>query len=158
MVIQVNEIYEFLEKLNIDYEKLEHEPVYTVEEAQNIKGKIQGIGCKNLFLKNKECQYYLYMLREDKKADLKNVAKILECGRLSFASEDELYELLKLRKGSVTPLGIINDDSKVTIILDKELQGQRLLVHPNVNTATISILYEDLLKVIKYCQNTYLEI
>ena len=41
MVIQVNEVYEFLEKLNIDYEKLEHEPVYTVEEAQNIKGKIQ---------------------------------------------------------------------------------------------------------------------
>lgn len=154
----MNEVYEVLKELNIDYEKLEHEPVYTVEEAQNIEGKIQGVGCKNLFMKNKHDKYYLYMLKEDKKADLKNVAKILECGRLKFASEEELYELLKLKRGSVTPLGIINDDSKVTIILDKELQDQRLLVHPNVNTATISILYEDLLKVIKQFRNTYVEI
>lgn len=154
----MNEVYEVLEKLNIHYEKIEHDSVYTVEEAQKIKSEICGIGCKNLFLKNKHNKYYLYMLREDKRADLKNLSRILECGRLSFGSEDELYECLKLKRGSVTPLGIINDDSKVIVILDKELKGEKILVHPNINTATVSLKYEDLLKVIDYCRNTYLEI
>lgn len=158
MVMQMNEVYEMLERLNINYKKIEHKPVYTVEEAQKIKSNIYGIGCKNLFLKSKSHKYYLYVLREDKKADLKSLSEILQCGRLSFASEDELFECLKLKRGSVTPFGILNDDSKVTVILDKELKGEKILVHPNVNTATVSLGYEDLLKVIRHCNNEYMEI
>ncbi len=154
----MNEVCEFLERLNINYEKVEHKPVYTVEEAQKIKDKIYGIGCKNLFLKSKSHKYYLYVLREEKKADLKSLSEILQCGRISFASEEQLYECLKLKRGSVTPLGIINDNSKVIVILDKELKGEKILVHPNVNTETVSIEYEDLLKVIRHCKNKYMEI
>ena len=66
---------------------------------------------------------------------------------------------LGLIPGAVTPLGIINDkEHLVTIILDKDLQNKTLLVHPNRNTASIAIKYEDLIKFIQYCGNKYMEI
>ena len=154
----MNEIYNLLINMDIPYSKIEHEPVYTVEEAKKVKENIDGIGCKNLFLKSKDNKYYLYVLREDKRADLKGLSRCMQCEHLSFASEDELYMHLKLNRGSVTPLGIINSNREVTVVLDKELRNNKVLVHPNVNTATISIKYEDLLKVIDYCKNPYFEI
>ena len=40
---------------------------------------------------------------------------------LSFASQDDLMDIMNLRPGSVTPLGILNDkDLKVIFYLDKE--------------------------------------
>lgn len=155
----MDNIYELFDKLDISYRKIEHEAVYTVEEAQKIEGMIDGIGCKNLFLKDKKGSYYLYMFKEDKRADLKELSKYLQCGRLSFGDKSELYDCLKLKKGSVTPLGVINDDSRrVAIVLDKELSGRNVLLHPNINTATVSLKYEDLIKIINYCENNYFEI
>ena len=96
-------------------------------------------------------------LPADKRADLKLVAKLLNLPRLSFASEEELEKLLGLHTGAVTPLGIINDaDKKVKLILDAELQGKKLLLHPNANTATISLAFEDLVKIILHTGHSYL--
>ena len=147
------DVYELLDTLHIEYVLLQHKAVYTIEEAmqENIPGRIEGLECKNLFLKSKD-RYYLYVLPGDEKADLKKLAAYLQEKRISFASAEELMECLKLDRGSVTPLGIINDtDNKVTLVLDKTLIDKRLLVHPNTNTATISIEYADLLR---YAQAT----
>ena len=149
-------LYEILDKLNIKYDEIEHEAVYTIEEANKIESMIEGIGCKNLFLTDKN-KYFLYVLKDDKRADLKELAKYLNVLRLSFGNEDKLMELLGLTKGSVTPLGIINDkDNKVTIILDKDLVGCKLLCHPNTNTKTMNIEYEDLIKLIEYTNHKYI--
>ncbi len=153
----MNDVLELLKKLNIDFTIVYHQPVYTVEEAQSIKKDINGIGCKNLFLKDKY-NYYLYVLRDDVRADLKLVGKTINIGPLSFASVEELMTNLKLTKGSVTPLGLINNDKTVILLLDKSLKDNKILIHPNTNTATISINYEDLLKFVNYCENTYYEI
>ena len=52
-------IYDIFQKLNIEYVELEHKAVYTVEEAKNeaISKKLNGIECKNLFVKSKS-KYY----------------------------------------------------------------------------------------------------
>ena len=123
----------------------------------NIKNMIEGVGGKTLFLKDKN-NYYLYLLDDERQANLKFLSKSLNIGRLSFGNEDELYDKLKLKKGSVTPLGIINDNSSVILIIDKTLKGKKILTHPNINTATVSIRYDDLIKFIKYCNNTYYEV
>ena len=111
---------------------------------------------KNLFLKSSDKQFFIYMMTVEKRADLKYIAKQIGSKRLSFASDEELVELLKLIPGSVTPLGIINDNKRVKILIDRELRAQRLLIHPNINTATISITYDDLLLFINACGNEYL--
>lgn len=64
--------------------------------------------------------YYLYVLEENKRADLKFLARFLQVSHLSFASEEELQNILGLEKGSVTPLGILHDKQNlVTFYLIK---------------------------------------
>ena len=150
-------IYDVLEKLKINYDEIEHPAVYTVEEANKLERMLEGVGCKNLFLTDKKGHYYLYILKDDKRADLKDLALKLKVLKLTFGSEEDLNKLLGLSKGSVTPLGIINDkDNKVTLIIDKDLVDKKLLCHPNVNTRTISIEYKDLIKLIEYEKHNYI--
>lgn len=66
-------IYEILEKLNIIYQEIEEQAVYTVEQAKKIQKRIEGIGCKNLFLTNKKGKYYLVILEKNKKANIKEI-------------------------------------------------------------------------------------
>ena len=106
------DIYEVLNKLNIEYQMVEHEEVFTAEQSKHIKNMIEGVGGKTLFLKDKN-NYYLYLLDDERQANLKFLSKSLNIGRLSFGNEDELYDKLKLKKGSVTPLGILNDNSQL---------------------------------------------
>ena len=43
------DIYDILDKLNIEYEKVNHDKVYTAEESKYIKNMINGVGGKTLF-------------------------------------------------------------------------------------------------------------
>ncbi|MBE6150468.1 MAG: prolyl-tRNA synthetase associated domain-containing protein [Firmicutes bacterium] len=149
-------LYEVLDKLNIVYEEVSHEKVMTVEEAKNIENMIEGIGSKNLFLTDKK-NYYLVILEENKRADIKELMNIIGCSRLSFASSNRLKEILDLEEGSVTPFGIINDkDNKVMLLIDKDLKNNKLLFHPNTNTKTISVSYDDLIKFIEDQNHKYI--
>jgi len=152
------DIFELLDKLNIKYELMKHKAVYTVDEFLDLKEKmIDGNGCKNLFLTDKNDNYFIYVLPENKKADLKSLQKFLQVKKITFGNEDKLLELLGLIKGSVTPLGIINDLNKqVKVIIDGELVSKKVLVHPNVNTMTISLEYTDLIKIIEYLDHEYI--
>ena len=148
-------IYHVLDSLGIFYEEVEHEAVYTVEDIQSLHLSIEGIGCKNLFLTDGK-HYYLYILKEDMRADLKVLQKLLGVSRLSFASSSSLEEILHLSPGSVTPFGIIHDSFHlVQILLDSSLKGQKLLFHPNVNTRTISISFADFIRFVEYEKHSY---
>lgn len=151
-------VLNFLEELGIKFELLEHSAVYTVEESRRLRifEKLSGQACKNLFLRNKRGEFFLLTLPADKRADLKRVAMLLHLPRLSFASEEELEKILRLQTGAVTPLAIVNDDTKkVRLIIDAELQGKKLLLHPNTNTATIALAFADLVKVILQTEHEY---
>lgn len=147
-----NAIYEYLNAENIEYELLEHEAVFTMEamEQAGICGK--GVVCKNLFVRDdKGKQHFLITMPGDKQANLKAIAAQLGTKRLSFASAERLQKYLGLTQGSVTPLGILNDESKsVAAVFDEDLKGQKQLgIHPNDNTATIWLSFESLEKIIK---------
>ena len=151
------DLYKILNKLNIDYKEIEHETVYTIEQAQNIKCSICGVGCKTLFLTDKKGKYFLLMLNENKRANIKELTKILKVSKLSFASSEELKNILNLEQGSVSPLGIIYDsENLVTLIIDKDLKDKKILVHPNTNTKTVSIDYNDLIKFIENENHYYI--
>lgn len=151
------DLYNVLSKIEIKYEETEHHPVFTIGEAQSVKSKIKGIGCKNLFLTDKKTNtYLLVVLEESKQANLREIANTMGMSHLSFVQSDELYQILHLQKGSVSPFGIIYDKKNcVTLLLDSELQGKKLLLHPNTNTKTMSIWYDDLIKFIKYTNHSY---
>lgn len=151
-------LYNILNLLGIRYVRHEHKPIYTVSEAQELNISIKGGKCKNLFLRNgKGDIHYLLILDENKRADLKQLAKQIGTTRLSFASEDRLYKYLELTPGSVTPFGIINDvNREVIVLIDKDITNKDLVnFHPNVNTATIGLSYINFEKFIKWHENKF---
>ncbi len=157
-MISANEksLYDTLDQLDIEYTRFEHPPVYTVEEAQEYWQDIEGAHSKNLFLRNnKGNKHYLVVLEQSKKADIKDLSAKLAAGKLSFASERRLKEHLGLDTGAVSPFGLINDSRKaVTVALDRDLQKKgKVNFHPNVNTATINLSFEDFDKFLKHCGN-----
>ncbi|MDD2480661.1 MAG: YbaK/EbsC family protein, partial [Lutispora sp.] len=64
--------------------------------------------------------------------------------------DERLDKYLGLKKGAVSPLGIINDTNKdVEVVFDKDLVGiENLGVHPNDNTATVVLSYDDLKRIV----------
>ena len=144
---QKQRIYDELKKMNIKYEVVEHEPVYTKEDMDRLGLPEKGILCKNLFLRDaKGKRHFLVTCDEKKKVDLKSLARQVGVNALSFASEERLEKYLKLKQGSVTPFGLINDeDHAVEFFIDKDLtRAKSLGIHPLENTATVFLSYKDL--------------
>ncbi|MCK4831086.1 prolyl-tRNA synthetase associated domain-containing protein [bacterium] len=153
---QEQHLYDYLEKLDVSYERHEHPPVYTVEESQKYWAAIRGAHCKNLFLRDqKGKRHYLVILKHSKRLDLKSLQTRLNEGKLSFASENRLQKYLGLSTGAVSPFGLINDHERnVQVVLDKDLEKEKLInFHPNVNTATITISSAGFMRFLASCGN-----
>ncbi len=150
---------DILKNLSINYDEICHPPVRTVAEAQQIKTQISGTGCKNLFLTDyKKQTFILVVLSENKSADLKKVSQIFQTSRLSFADKETLEKVLGVEPGCVSILNLVNiGDFKVQILIDRSLSGKRLLFHPNDNTKTISLDFDDMVRFIRYFGNDWQE-
>ena len=68
-----------------------------------------------------------------------------------------LDKYLKLKKGAVSPFGILNDEnSEVKVYFDENLKNENLIgVHPNDNTASIFISTKDMENIIKKHGNSF---
>lgn len=146
-------VYDFLKSNGINFEVTEHKAVYNMEELSQIDIPYPECDAKNLFVRDdKKRNYYLITVKGDKRVDLKNFRRENQTRPLSFASENDLLNILGLTPGSVTPLGILNDkENRVKVFLDKDFcEAPGLIgVHPNDNTATVWINVNNLLKIIK---------
>ena len=147
MALGKMDIYRLLDERGIAYEAVEHAAVYTVEEADALRLPYPETGTKNLFLRDdKHRAYFLLTCREDVRVDLKALQAQIGSRRLSFASADDLRDMLGLIPGSVTPLGLLNDEARrVRFLLDEAFVGRMVSAHPNENTATIFLQTDDLL-------------
>lgn len=146
------DIYKFLDDNNIIYEVIEHKPVFKMDDLISLFPDSLSVA-KNLFLRDdKKENYYLITVRNFKKVDLKKFMSVNNTRHLSFASDEELENIMKLKPGSVSPMGLLNDEKlKVEFYLDCEfLNGNSIVgVHPNDNTVTILIKVDDLIKIIE---------
>lgn len=69
---------------------------------------------------------------------------------LSFVSAEDLMRILRILPGSVTPLGLINDEQHIVhFFLDRDFLGGLIAVHPMENTATVFLKAEDLVSLIR---------
>ena len=149
-------VYEALSELGITYARREHPAVFTVEEASAHWVGIPGAHCKNLFLRNKKGNHHYLVIAEcSKRVDLRALAKLFGDDRLSFASDERMMRFLGLLPGAVSPFGLLQDDKhEVIVVLDEDLAAaEAVSFHPNVNTATLTISYADLIKFIAWRGN-----
>lgn len=139
-------VYDLLDQLNIDYQHIDHEEANTMEVCLEIEKSLKSTICKNLFLVNSnKSQYYLLMLKENKKFKTKVISKQINSSRLSFGSDEKMLEYLDITPGSVSLLGLMNDhDFKVQLLMDKDLlQDEYLGCHPCINTSSLRIKMKD---------------
>jgi Ala-tRNA(Pro) deacylase len=148
-------IRQIFEDLNINYQEINHPPVYTVEEAEkHYRG--EAVQSKNLFLRNKKGnKHYLIVAPGRKRIDLKNIEKLVGENNLSFASPERLMKYLGVTPGSVSPFGLINDVQKeVQVVVDNELlKSNKQAFHPNSNDATLVISTDDFKKFLTWTKN-----
>ena len=146
------QIFELLEQKGIKFEKVEHKALFTMEEMDEAGVTAKGTVCKNLFLRDfKGRNHFLLTVPEHKKVDMRDLAEQLGSSKLSFGSAERLDKYLGVTQGSVSPLGILNDESKsVVMVFDKDLKAdEEVGVHPNDNTATLWICFDDLRAIIE---------
>ncbi len=139
-------VYARLAQLGIAYDRYAHPPIATTEAASEHWTAIDAVHCKNLFLRNqKGTRHYLVIVEHTRRADLRRVADQIGDGKLSFASADRLMTYLGVTPGSVSPFGLIHDRERhVQVFLDRALASSvRISFHPNINTRTIVLAFED---------------
>jgi Ala-tRNA(Pro) deacylase len=142
-------VYQALETLGIAYDSYEHPPVFTSEDVEAYWRDIPAAPVKNLFLRNKKGnREYLVIVGVEKRVDLQQLVKTIGDDRLSFGSPERLMQTLGLTPGSVSPFGLLHEGSRnVRVIIDMDLrQAERLIFHPNINTASVTIWFADLEK------------
>ena len=147
-MLSPQQLLDRLAELGIDHKTVEHEAVFTVEQAKQHRGVLPGHHIKNLFLRNKKEEMWLVVALEDRAIDLKRLGERLGAGRLSFGSPERLRTWLGVEPGSVTPFSVINDTQhKVTLVLDRGLaEGGPINAHPLTNTMTCAIALPDLMR------------
>ena len=148
-----DDLFARLKALGIETTTRDHAPVFTVEEAQALRGEIPGGHCKNLFLKDDKANLWLIVCLEETQIDLKAAPARIGSRRLSFGKPELLRDVLGVEPGSVTPFGLINDTGqRVNVVLEAAMMSHELLnYHPLENTATTTIRAADLVSFIRSC-------
>ncbi len=144
-------VYDFLDKLGIQYQRIDHEATMTMEACEEID---RALGdnttiCKNLFLCNRqETDFYLLLMPGDKPFKTKDLSAQIHSARLSFAKSEYMEKYLDITPGSVSVLGLMNDsEKKVQLLIDEDVMKEPYFgCHPCINTSSLKFTTEDLMQ------------
>ena len=141
--------YDLLDSLGIEYDRVDHEPAFTMEVCEEIDKVLGAMICKNLFLCNRQkTDFYLLLIPGDKVFKTKEITKQLGCARLSFADGESMEQYLNLTPGSASIMGLMFDPQcKVRFVVDEDvLNAEYFGCHPCINTSSIRLKTEALLQ------------
>lgn len=139
--------YDFLDRLGIPYDRVDHQPAETMEVCKGINEVLDMKICKNLFLCNRQkTAFYLLLMPGDKPFKTKDLSHQLGVARLSFGEPEDMLRLLNLTPGSVSVMGLMYDPScSVQLLIDEDvLQEPAFGFHPCINTSSLRIRTSDL--------------
>lgn len=140
-------VYDLLDSLGIEYMRVDHEVLPTMEACREVDKILDSFICKNLFLCNSQkSKFYLLMMPGEKKFKTKELSAQINSARLSFAGEEYMEELLDITPGSVSVMGLMNDrEGRVQLLVDEDvLRGDFIGCHPCINTSSLKIRTSDI--------------
>ena len=124
-------------------DRCEAATLYSIAEALDVSI------CKNLLLtpRNRSA-FYLLAMPGDKPFVTKDLSKQIGSSRLSFATAEDLEQLLGVQPGSASVLGLLNDtEHRVTPVLDRAVAESRWFgCHSCRNTSSLRLRTEDVLE------------
>lgn len=133
-----------LKELGVSFKLYSHPETATIDKQAEHLGHLPGVLTKNLLLRDKKIGTFLITVLHDRPTDTKTIAKLLKLGgkaNLRFADEETLEGLLKVKRGAVSALAVLNDTGNaVTLAMDKALMEQPIVnLHPLRNDRTVAI-------------------
>ena len=140
-------VYDLLDGIDVEYERIDHEPAMTMEICEQIDASLGALICKNLFLCNRQqTDFYLLMMPANKPFKTKDLSAQIGSSRLSFASAEFMEELLDITPGSVSVMGLMNDkEHRVKLLVDEDVLDEEYVgCHPCINTSSLRIKTADL--------------
>ncbi len=151
--------YLFLEENGVEYIRAEHDEAATIELCEGVEKIIDAKICKNLLLCNRQqTKFYMLLIPGDMPFKTKYLSAQINSSRLSFASGEQMEQLLNVSPGSLTVLSLMFDKEKnVQLLIEKNLfKDEYFACHPCVNTATVKFSTSDLKeKVLPKLQHEY---
>lgn len=143
-------VYDLLDSLGIEYERIDHEAAFTMEACEAIDRALGTLICKNLFLCNRQqTKFYLLMIPGSKHFRTKDLSRQIGSARLSFAPQEAMEKHLNITPGSVSVMGLMNDtENCVQLLVDRDvLSVPTLGCHPCVNTSSLRMNTKDVMEV-----------
>ena len=142
-------VYDFLDSLGVRYKRIDHEEAMTMEACEEIDRTLgEGAAiCKNLFLCNRqETEFYLLLIPGEKPFKTKYLSAQIGSSRLSFGKPEYMEKFLDITPGSVSVLGLMNDqEKKVRLLIDEDvLTKPYFACHPCINTSSPRFDMKDL--------------
>lgn len=152
--------YDLLDRLQIPYERLDHDATDTIEACNGVDALLGTEICKNLFLCNaQKTAFYLLMMPGHKKFKTSRLSKQIGSARLSFAGPEYMKQFLDITPGSVSILGLMNDSNcQVRLLIDKDVIDHQEFIgcHPCINTSSLKLHTTDILeKFLPYIKHSY---
>ena len=142
-------VYDFLDKLGVEYQRVDHEAAMTMEECADVDEALGAMICKNLFLCNRqETAFYLLMIPDTKVFHTKDLSAQIGAARLSFAKPEYMEKFLNITPGSVSVLGLMNDtEHRVQLLIDEDVLNSEFVgCHPCINTSSLRLRTKDLIE------------
>ncbi len=142
-------VYDFLDGLGIEYQRVDHEAAETMEACQAVDEALEMLMCKNLFLCNRQkTKFYLLMMPGDKVFKTKEISAQIQSARLSFGTAEYMVEYLDIYPGAVSVMGLMNDKNhNVQLLIDEDVLAEEYVgCHPCVNTASLKIKTKDIIE------------
>ena len=135
-----------LKSHDINYKLYEHWEILTYEDAEKEKQihNWEWIESKNVFMKNKAGEYFLFITVQWEKVDFKKMKEIT-WSKLSLASDEDVRNVIHCVPWCVSPFWF---DTWVTCFVDKNIfQHDNYLFSPWLTTKTIQLNPKSLEKI-----------
>ena len=141
-------VYQELEKLGIKYERVDNDVVEAMEECVEISEKLGAEIRKTIVVCNRQkTEFYLVILPADKRFDSKLFAAMMRTARVSFASAEDMKNVIGLTPGEASVMGVLNDpEGKVQVVIDKAVaDAEWFACNPGANTTHLKFKTKQLI-------------
>ncbi len=141
-----DQIIDQLTHADCDFELYSHKPVYTSQEAADIRGEPIEIGAKSLVLQADK-QFILYVVPGNNRADLEMLQQFLGVKKIAMASKDSITAKTGLEVGCIPPFGSI---MKILTYVDPDMiLLEKIAFNPGRHDKSIVMKTEDYLRLEK---------
>ncbi|MBU0535095.1 hypothetical protein KKC62_02890 [Patescibacteria group bacterium] len=139
-------VFGLLDRNKISYEKYEHKPVFSSEDASRVRGTDISLGAKSLVF-DADAKLILIVVPADKRVDSRKFMKMYKIKNLRMVDKEKLPEKVNLERGAVMPFGSLLG---LTTYFDEGLKRDGNVVF-NAGKTTISIVMKarDLIEIEK---------